>query len=108
MWQVVCEFYSVSAKDTSCTIRLLAKFELPPRASSKTCLDKSSSAYSRGIGKNISISDIFYNYLDLTFSLIFWTFPLPARASDNIFDRGHVPTRFTLIFPTASQLALIG
>ena len=78
MWQVVCEFYSVSAKDTSCIIRLLAKFELPTRASNKTCFDKSSSAYSRRIRKNISISGIFYNYPDLTFSLIFWTFAYVA------------------------------
>ena len=38
----VYEFHSVAAKDTSCTIRLLAKFELPARASNKIRLYPSS------------------------------------------------------------------
>ena len=31
-------FHCVAVKDTSCTIRLLAKSQLPPRASNDTCL----------------------------------------------------------------------
>ena len=30
------DFHSVAVKDNSCTIRLLAKFEFPARASNKT------------------------------------------------------------------------
>ena len=33
-------FHSVTVKDKSCTIRLLAKFALPARASNKTRLNK--------------------------------------------------------------------
>ena len=40
-WQVVCavNFHSVAVKDISCTIRLLAKFEFPNRASNKIRLN---------------------------------------------------------------------
>ena len=36
MWQVACGFSVCLSEDTSYTIRLLAKFELPTRASNKT------------------------------------------------------------------------
>ena len=35
MWEVVWEFPFAAVRDTSCTIRLLAKFEHPDQASDK-------------------------------------------------------------------------
>ena len=34
---LIFHIHSVAVKDTSCTIRLLAKFELPARTSNKSC-----------------------------------------------------------------------
>ena len=46
------DFHSVAVKDTSCTVRLLGKFELPARASNKICLTTNSTLF--GCGSNYS------------------------------------------------------
>ena len=33
------KFHNVAVKNKSCTVRLLAKFEIPAQPSNKTCLD---------------------------------------------------------------------